>query len=53
MPEYDVITVVHFRKVVEAANETEAEAIGWKYEEMDLLHVYDIEVEEIVEDEEE
>ena len=53
MPEYDVITVVHFRKVVEAANETEAEVIGWKYEEMDLLHVYDIEVEEIVEDEEE
>ena len=53
MPEYEVITVVHFHKVVEAANEAEAEAIGWEYEEMDLLHVYDIEVEEIEEDEEE
>ena len=53
MPEYDVITVVHFHKVVEAANEAEAEAIGWKYGNMNLLHVYDIEVEEIVEDEEE
>ena len=53
MPEYDVITVVHFHKVVEAANEAEAEAIGWNYEKMDLLHVYDIEVEEIEEDEEE
>ena len=26
MPEFEVITVVHFHKVVEAANETEAEA---------------------------
>ena len=53
MPEYEVITIVHYRRIVEAKNEEEAYNMGWEWEKGDVLHVYDIEVEEIVEDEEE
>jgi len=54
MPEYEVITVVHYRRIVEAKNEGEASDMGWEYhEKSDVLYVYDIQVEEIVEDEEE
>ena len=53
MPEYEVITIVHYRRIVEAKNEGEASDMGWEWEKGDVLHVYDIEVEEIMEDEEE
>lgn len=53
MPKFYVKTIVEFSAEVEAENEAEAEAIGWKWE--DELHydgVYDIEVEELEEEEE-
>jgi len=54
MPEYEVITIVHYRRIVEAKNEGEASDMGWEYHEnSELLCVYDIQVEEIEEDEEE
>ena len=50
---YEVVTIVHYRRIVEAKNEEEAYNMGWEWEKGDVLCVYDIEVEEIVEDEEE
>ncbi len=54
MATYYVKTIVEFSAEVEAENEVEAEAIGWKWE--DELHydgVYDITVEFVSDDEEE
>ena len=51
---YEVITVVHYSRIVEAKNEGEASDMGWEYHENSkVLCVYDIQVREIVEDEEE
>ena len=53
MPEYEVITIVHYRRIVEAKNEEEAYNMGRFFLDYDVLCLYDIEVEEIMEDEEE
>ena len=50
---YEVVTIVHYSRIVEAKNEGEAYDMGWEYDKGDVLCVYDIQVREIEEDEEE
>jgi hypothetical protein len=53
MPTYDIKVIVEYNYEVEAENETEAEELGWHYEDYAFSgEVYSIDVDEQPEEEE-
>jgi starvation-inducible outer membrane lipoprotein len=52
MAQYYVKTLVTFTGTIEADSEAEAEEIGYHYDNLNYDGVYEVEVEEIEEDEE-